>query len=215
MFEALAPLKLRPGRKFDARAFSDGERGAIGAGIAQARDEIRAAGSRYGTLVNGWNYPARTLGDFGEDYLYRALVALTGLAALKPVEATYLTCNGDETGRPLDGAGRYLLRFEPGKLPPAKAFWSLAMYEVTPEGRAFFTDNPLGRYSIGDRTAGLKKGADGSLEIYLQHVPPDADQKSNWLPAPAGQMRLVLRAYEPAEPLLYGSYRLPPVRRIG
>ncbi|MFI5000710.1 MAG: DUF1254 domain-containing protein [Reyranellales bacterium] len=214
VFEDFAPLKLRPGRKFDARAFSEAERGAILAGIAEAQAEIRAAGRRYGKTVNGWNYPERNLGNFGEDYLYRALVALTGLAALEPAEATYLTCNSDEAGRPLDGAGRYLLRFEPGSPPPAKAFWSLAMYEVTPEGRAFFTDNPLGRYTIGDRTKGLKTGADGSLEIHLQHARPVADQEANWLPAPAGPMRLVLRAYEPAEPLLDGGYRVPAVKRL-
>jgi hypothetical protein len=213
VFEEFAPLKLRPGRKFDARAFSEAERGAILAGIAQARSEIRAAGRHYGKVVNGWSYPEPNLGNFGQDYLYRALVALTGLAALEPAEATYLTCNSDEAGRPLDGANRYLLRFEPGQLPPAKAFWSLAMYEVTPEGRAFFTDNPLGRYAIGDRTTGLTRGADGSLEIHLQHAPPAESRQPNWLPAPAGPMRLVLRAYEPAQPLLDSSYRVPAVKR--
>ena len=37
---------------------------------------------------------------------------------------------------------------------------------------------------------------------------------ANWLPAPAGPMRLVLRAYEPAPSLLEGTYRLPAVRRV-
>jgi hypothetical protein len=212
--EEFAPLHLRPGRKFDARAFSEAEREAIKRGIARARDDIRAAGRRYGKPVNGWSYPERNLGNFGDDYLYRALVALTGLAALETAEATYLTCNNDAEGRPLDGKARYVLRFEPGRLPPAKAFWSLTMYEVTPEGRAFFTDNPLSRYAIGDRTKGLSYGTDGALEIPLQHDRPDAGQQANWLPAPAGPMRLVLRAYEPAEPLLDGTWRAPAVRRV-
>ena len=128
-------------------------------------------------------------------------------------EATYLTCNADAAGQPLDGNGRYVLRFEAGRLPPARAFWSLAMYEVTPEGHAFFTDNPLGRYSIGDRTRGLATNADGSLEIHLQHARPEPAQEANWLPAPAGPMRLVLRAYEPDEALLDGRFRLPAVKR--
>jgi hypothetical protein len=114
----------------------------------------------------------------------------------------------------LEGRGSYLLRFAPGQLPPAHAFWSLALYEVTPEGRAFFTDNPINRYAIGDRSPGLQRGADGSLEIYLQHARPAADKAANWLPAPAsGPMRLVLRAYEPDRSLLEGRYRLPAVRR--
>jgi hypothetical protein len=139
---------------------------------------------------------------------------LTGLAALETAEATYLGCSTDEAGRPLDGTGRYVLRFEPGQLPPAKAFWSLTLYEVTPEGSAYFADNPLGRYAIGDRTKGLRTNPDGSLEIYVQHERPAGDKAANWLPAPAsGPIRLVLRAYEPGEALLDGRYRLPPLRR--
>jgi hypothetical protein len=88
------------------------------------------------------------------------------------------------------------------------------MYEVTPEGRAFFTENPVGRYAIGDRTKGLRMNPDGALEIFVQHARPTADKEANWLPAPAaGPIRLLLRAYEPQEALLDGRYRLPPLRR--
>ncbi len=213
MFESLAPLKLRPGRKFDGRAFNEAERRAVQAGIEQGRAEIRAAGSRYGRTVDGWTYGERHLGNFGEDYLYRAYVALTGLAALEPAEAIYLACGIDSNGDPLSGANAYRLTFPADRLPPARAFWSLAMYEVTPEGRAFFIDNPIGRYSIGDRTPGLQKSADGSLTIYLQRERPDSERAANWLPAPSGPMRLVLRAYEPEESLIEGHYRAPGVQR--
>jgi hypothetical protein len=213
VFETFAPLRLRPGRKFDQRAFSEADRGAIQAGIEQGRAEIRAAGGRYGKVVGGWTYGERHLGNFGEDYLYRALVALTGLAALEPAEAVYLTCNFDANGQPLSGANAYRLTFPAGGLPPARAFWSLAMYEVTPEGRAFFVDNPIGRYAIGDRTQGLQKAADGSLTLYLQRERPDDERAANWLPTPTGRMRLVLRAYEPEESLIEGRYRAPSVQR--
>jgi hypothetical protein len=215
--EEFAPLRLRPGRKFDLRSFSEDERAAIQRGLRAAREEIRASGLR-GRTINGWSYPERHLGNFGDDYLYRAQIALGGLAALEPAEATYLMCSSDADGRPLDGqvlvgGGRYRLRFEPGQLPPAGAFWSLTMYEVTAEGRAFLVDNPLSRYAIGDRTGGLVYGADGSLEIILQHDRPETE--TNWLPAPAGPMRLVLRAYEPAPALLDGTWRMPAVKRVG
>lgn len=212
---SFAPLKLSPGSKFDAAAFTADEREAIRLGISQARVEIRQAGGRYGKVVNGWQHPERHLGNFGDDDLYRAHVALAGLAALETAEATYLTCGTDEARRPLDGGNRYVLRFEANGLPPARAFWSLSMYEVTPEGRAYFTDNPIGRYAIGDRTRDLKHGSDGSLEIHLQHERPAPEHESNWLPAPTGTMRLVLRAYEPDESLLNGSYCVPAVRRVG
>ena len=54
------------------------------------------------------------------------MIALTALAALEVAEATYLMCDSDAEGRPLDGRQRYVLRFPAGQLPPARAFWSLA-----------------------------------------------------------------------------------------
>ena len=213
VFETFAPLRLRPGRKFDLRAFSEAERHAIQEGIEQGRAEIRAAGGHYGKVVDGWSYGERHLGNFGEDYLYRAYIALTGLAALEPAEAVYLACSSDANGQPLSGANAYRLTFPANGLPPARAFWSLAVYEVTPEGRAFFVDNPIGRYAIGDRTQGLQTAADGSLTLCLQRERPDDEHAANWLPTPAGRMRLVLRAYEPEEALIEGRYRAPGVQR--
>jgi len=45
-FDTFAPLRLRLGRRFDARAFSETEREAIAAGIADAETNIRDDGSR-------------------------------------------------------------------------------------------------------------------------------------------------------------------------
>jgi hypothetical protein len=65
MFDAFAPLRLRPGRRFDARAFSEAEREAIAAGIADAEAEIRASGPGADT----------------NDPLHRAWIAKTALGA--------------------------------------------------------------------------------------------------------------------------------------
>jgi hypothetical protein len=127
--ETVAPLKLRPGRKFDVRAFTETERHALQAGIEQGYAEIRAG--RPGKTIEGWTYGERDLGNFGDDYLYRATTALAGLGALEPAEAVYDLQHRRE--RPAALANRYQLPAADG-LPPARAFWSLAMYEVTPEG---------------------------------------------------------------------------------
>ena len=69
------------------------------------------------------------------------------------------------------------------------------MYEKDADGRLFFADNALHRYSIGDRTPGVRRASDGSIELLLQHdAPPEA---GNWLPAPNGPIYLVLRLYWP------------------
>jgi len=86
----------------------------------------------------------------------------------------------DGDGQPLDGRQAYLLRFEPGELPPVDAFWSVTLYDSD----RFLYANALGRHSIGDRTAGLLRDADGGLSLQIGHVcPPRA---ANWLPAPPG-----------------------------
>lgn len=94
------------------------------------------------------------------------------------------------------------------------SFWSLSMYEITPEGQFYFTDNPLGRYAIGDRTPGLKWNADGSLDLWIGHEAPHPDRESNWLPAPAGPFALFMRGYLPKPELLDGRYRVPAVVEV-
>jgi hypothetical protein len=84
------------------------------------------------------------------------------------------------------------------------------MYRLTPAGQLFFTDNPVNRYAIGDRTAGLKRGKDGSLEIWMSRTEPASEPNANWLPTPPeGKFVLILRAYLPKSSLIEGGY-LPP-----
>lgn len=156
------------------------------------------------------------MGNYGKDYYLRAFVALVGLGALEPVEAVYFGSVTDKDGNPYDARNCYLLRFEKEDLPPVNAFWSLSLYEIAPDGRRYFTKNPINRYSIGDRTEGLKYGSDGSLEIYIQRRPPSEDKVSNWLPAPSSSdaFALNLRCYLPGEPIVNGQYRVPGVERI-
>ena len=188
--------------KFDAAAARE-----IAAGVAEAIPAI--ARGNAANIVQGWNYPRGAIGYFGQDYLFRAGVALGGLAALTPPEATYLRPVGDKgAGTPLNGS--YRLSFAAGKLPPVNAFWSLTMYEATPDGQFFLTPNRLNRYSIGDRTPGLKTNADGSLDIWIGRDDPGGDRTSNWLPAPAsGPFSISLRNYLAKFELLDGRWRAP------
>ncbi len=42
----------------------------------------------------------------------------------------------------------------------------------------YLVANPISRYSIGDRTPGLRVSDDGSVTIYLQHTSPGPGQES-------------------------------------
>jgi hypothetical protein len=89
------------------------------------------------------------------------------------------------------------------------------MYEATPDGQYFLTENELSRYAIGDRTPGLKWNADGSLDLWIGRSNPGGDKTANWLPAPkAGPFSVTLRTYLPRAELLDGRYRLPPITKM-
>ena len=149
-----------------------------------------------------WKLP-----DDANRYLMRALSARGGLWGNHGYEAAYAMAYVDGDGAPLDGANRYELRFVTP--PPVGAFWSVTMYD-TPD--FYLVDNAIDRYSIGDRTRGLRYADDGSLTIVIQHDEP-AD-RANWLPAPAGRFRPLLRLYLPEDAIFDGSYELPPITRI-
>jgi hypothetical protein len=206
----IAPLGVGPDASFKPEAFGDADRDAIESGVADAQALVADVRSR-GIAIQGWYYPPATLGAFGQDYITRARVARSGLAALPREEAMYMRAAGENGDALYDGLKMWRLHFAVGQLPPVKAFWSLSMYERTPDGRSFFTENALKRYAIGDRTPGLNRYDDGSLDIWIGHRHPGPERQANWLPAPAGPFTVTLRAYLPAPALLNGDYRLPAV----
>jgi hypothetical protein len=168
--------------------------------VSQADDRIRKA--NYSTQVNGWSVNYK-ITNFIKDPLLRASSNRLGPGAHVAQEALYFFTNTGPDEKPLTGAGKYRLRFPSGQLPPVDAFWSLILY-----GSDFFlVQNPINRYSIGDRTEGLTRGSDGSLEIRIQREP--SEQGTNWLPAPEGGFQLILRTYQPKPALFNGEYKLP------
>jgi hypothetical protein len=161
---------------------------------------------------NGWLYTTKT-GLYGTDYLMRALVAAIGLGANRPQDAVYPASREDADGEAYNGAHKYVMRFPKGLLPPARGFWSLTMYD----SQFFFVANPINRYSISARQD-LKANPDGSVDLYIQKESPGPEKESNWLPAPDGKFQLMLRLYWPSEhnpSILNGSWKIPPVKKVG
>lgn len=207
-FARIARLGLGPRGGFDASTFSAAEIARIEAGIAKGRAAV--IGRRSGNVRNGWMYPRSNLGAFGRDYLFRAQVAVGGLAALTREEATYLRPVFTDGGFLWPSDRPWVLRFEKDNLPPVDAFWSLTAYERTDDGGFYFFNNPINRFAIGDRTPGLTYGADGSLEIYIQRNDPGGAKSSNWLPAPPSKpLALNMRFYLPKADVLDGLYTMP------
>ncbi|XOV90623.1 MAG: DUF1254 domain-containing protein [Pseudomonadota bacterium] len=210
-FDSVSVLGLAPDGGFDADRFSPAEVAEIEAGVKRASEYVRSAGMAT-RAENGWTYPAANLGDWGQDYRARGLVALSGLGALPPVEATYCgSLTPDGQGFFTDDRC-YRLHLDADKMPPARAFWSLTMYERLENGQSFLVGNRLDRYAIRDRTRGLTYNDDGSLDIWIAREDPGGNRTTNWLPAPSeGAYHLSMRCYLAEPELINGTYRLPPI----
>lgn len=203
MMVRFARIGIGPGVPFEPARLDPKLRTAIEDGVASAAQELKAKALTQ-TSSQGF---FGTRQELGPDYLtFRSMGAMLGIYGNSSEEAFYASQQTGPDGQVLDGRRRWMMRFEPGQLPPVTEFWSLTMYKL-PE--RLLVENPLQRYSIGDRTSGLKLGADGSLEIYIQNEQPSAGNASNWLPAPAGPFFFVARLYGPKDPVLKGAWKLP------
>ena len=202
---SLKVLGISPGAT-PSRDASPAQRKILADAVIPADQEIVSA-FRSGTeRNNGWRV-RYDVEQFAPTPLERAVENVNGPGYNISKEALYFFGTQGPDGKPLTGARSYKLHFPAGALPPVDAFWSLTLY-----GADFYLQaNPLDRYSIGDRTPGLQRGADDSLTIFIQHTPP-ASGDANWLPAPAGAFQLVLRAYQPRPALREKQYHLPPLQ---
>ncbi len=148
----------------------------------------------------------------GDKYLYRMAGAVLGVYGNTAQEAVYPATDVDAAGAPLTGANRYTYRFAPHQLPPVNAFWSLTMYQMP---QSLLVDNPIGRYLINSQMLpGLVAGPDGGYTLAVQHDSPGAAREANWLPAPAGPFRLVLRLYWPQPDALDGTWQAPKPEKV-
>jgi hypothetical protein len=204
------------GVPFDAASLSNEVRTALRAGVDSARVKISTRAESSSEKVNGWA-GSDAFGDrsfFNGDYLLRAAAAMAGWGGNDKIEAFYPTSREDADGKPLHGENRYRLTL--ATAPPARAFWSVTMYDTTYDGTAgYLVENPISRYLINSTTQGLVRGDDGSLTITIQHDRPDSPEAhANWLPAPDGPFYLVLRIYMPEPAAWDGTWTLPQVQRI-
>jgi len=136
------------------------------------------------------------------------MVTQLGLGANLPEDAIYPLNLADETGKPLDGANRYVLHFEKSAIPPVSAFWSVTLYDSD----GYQVANSLNRFAVSSWMP-FKYDPDGSLDLYFQNPSPGADKEANWLPAPKGPFNLTMRLYAPKSDALTGKWNPPPVMK--
>lgn len=201
-------IGIEVGKSLDVAALDPAVRKALAEAPKAAQQLMEWKVPTLARLANGWSMNTDTMGVYGNYYLKRAIVAQVGLGANLPEDAIYPLNIADSTGKPLDGSGRYVIRFPKGAEPPVDAFWSVTLYDA--EG--FQVANSLNRFAVSSWMP-FKRGADGSLELYIQNENPGADKQANWLPAPKGAFNLTMRLYAPKSDALTGRWNPPPVVR--
>lgn len=160
----------------------------------------------YTTVKNGWG-SFSPIGTYGDDFLARAYIAYSGLAANVPAEEAYFRALTDSANRPLSGAKKYLLHFDRDQIPRTTAFWSINVY--TPA--SYLAQTKANRSSVRSNNGTLQLNPDGSLDIAIQQEPPK-DKQVNWLPTPSGDFNLVLRIFAPEQGSQGPGYTLPPIQ---
>ncbi|RLB48455.1 MAG: hypothetical protein DRJ42_23170 [Deltaproteobacteria bacterium] len=226
-FEALG--LTTPGAESPYRNPSPELRQALVDGLAAAEahlEEVLASGGsangagwRLSTHIFDYNLDYFEVGTIDSDewkianradsYLVRTVTARIGLWGQHGYEAVYGLIYVDADGEQLTGEHNYEIRFDTP--PPVGAFWSLTMYD---HPNYFLVANDANRFSIGDRTRGIRTARDGSITIYMSHERPARAHRSNWLPAPEGAFRPVLRMYLPEDAVTDGTYVLPAITRV-
>lgn len=134
--------------------------------------------------------------------LARAARAQRQPGALPPTVVRVFQSDRDGDDRLFGGASRYVVHFSRATVPSG-SYWTIAA--LSDDGA------PLddGRSALAGNAPDIRRNGDGSLDILVQASPPD-DPVANWLAAPGGRFRLILRLYAP---LPDDGWRPPPVMR--
>ena len=194
----LARIGVGPGKTFDFKDLPLEHKLEIGLGMKDGEEKVEKYLASGQKDVNGWKIGS-LFGDrqfYSGDWLKRAAAAKGGIYGNDAIEAVYPMTKTLANGEPLDGSqNNYTLTFPAGQFPPVNAFWSVTMYDGKTQ---LLIENPIDRYLINSpMVPGMKTNADGSLTLYIQNKSPGADRESNWLPAPKGDIYLVMRLYWP------------------
>ena len=172
---AYKQLGIEPGRQYDPGAVKsiDGRRfRRMAEQVAAKKLAIMGQPEVGATLKPYWFAPK------GETNL-DALVATSAIGpiGLPADEAEYPPITTTD-GKPMNAMHDYVIRMTKERLPPAKAFWSVTLYDMQ---NGFFIPNDRKKYSVGDN-AGMKLKEDGGIEIYIAAKKPDGVPEENWLP---------------------------------
>ncbi|MDH4206434.1 MAG: DUF1214 domain-containing protein [Desulfobacteraceae bacterium] len=189
---ALKPLGVEPGKTFDRNKAVgiDGKRFRSIAEKVQ-KSEFALAMDPAVNAEHGLSL-FKTKGKITQKLLLmQSVIGPIGLPATEAVYPPVAT----KDGQPMNEQHDYVIRMTKDQLPPAKAFWSMTLYD---SANGFFIPNDRKKYSVGEN-GGMKLNADGSIDVYVAAEKPKSVPDENWLPINRKDENLdvILRIYMP------------------
>jgi hypothetical protein len=188
---AYKPLGIEPGKAYESSwtvRIDGGKFREIAQQVQKKKFAVLSAGdfSKYAPLI------FRPKGKTDLDAM--VLVSVVGPIGLPLEEAAYPSVTTAD-GKPMNAQNDYVIRMSKDELPPAKAFWSLTLYDVQ---NGFFIPNDRKKYSVGENT-GMKLNNDGGIKIHVAAEQPEGVPEENWLPINRQDenMDIILRIYVP------------------
>jgi len=119
----------------------------------------------------------------------------------------YITANKDADGEFIDGATNYVLHIPAN--PPAKAFWSITLYDVSTRA---IIQNKTKKADLSSQQE-LQMNKDGSVDLYFGPKAP-AGKESNWVQTmPDKAWFPYFRLYSPTQPFLDQTWVLPDIEK--
>jgi len=171
---AYAPLGVVPGKAFDpAQATKiDGARFRAAAERIAAAELARTNDPGFGKTMSLMFQPKGKMTL--ELLLAQSVVGPIGMPASEALYPPVVTADG----KPMNAMHDYVIRMSKKDLPPAKAFWSVTLYDMQ---NGFFIPNERKKYSVGEN-AGMKLDKDGGIAVYIAARKPKDVPEENWLP---------------------------------
>jgi hypothetical protein len=142
-------------------------------------------------------------GQISQDILL--VQSVIGPIGLPASEALYPPVNTRD-GQPMNALNDYVVHMSRDGLPPARAFWSLTLYD---SANGFFIPNDRKKYSVGEN-AGMVLNDDGGIDVYVAAEKPAGVPDENWLPINRKDEKLdmIMRIYQP-DMEKFKSYKVP------
>jgi hypothetical protein len=189
---AMKPLGVEPGKTFDkdkvanidGKRFREMSEKVRQGEFARAQDPAETAKYGLGLFQPKGQMPLHLL-------VLQSVIGPIGQPAMEAVYPPVVTADG----QPMNAQNDYVIRMSKDEMPPAKAFWSLTLYDTA---NGFFIPNDRKKYSVGEN-AGMEFDADGGIEIYVAAEQPEGVPEENWLPINRQDENLdiIMRLYMP------------------